>query len=106
VFVSHSDELGEMIGATPTFFSLLLKNPKMAYLHYFGAHVPAQYRLQGPNTWEKAAEVIMRTEEDYLYPLRTKRCAPFMVEKKSYFYHGAVVALVVFVVAFLFRFVF
>ena len=83
-----------MIGVTPNFLSMLLKSPKLAYEYYFGVHVPAQYRLQGPNTWEKAAEVIMRTEEDYLYPLKTKRCIPLMVQKKSYFYH--VVAFVVF----------
>ena len=102
-FVSYFDELGEMIGVTPSFLSMLLKSPKMAYEYYFGAHVPAQYRLQGPNTWEKAAEVIMRTEEDYLHPLKTKRCSPLVVQKKSYFYR--IVAFVVFV-AIVLRFLF
>ncbi len=99
------DEIGEMIGAKPNMWSLLFKNPKLAYQCFFGAAVPAQYRLQGPNPWGEATEVIMRTEEDYRCPLMTKRCIPLMVERKSYFYYIAAVALVVFV-AILFHFLF
>ena len=88
-YVSYFDELGEMIRATPTFLSMLLKSPKMAYRYYFGVHVPAQCRLQGPNTWEKAAEVILSTEEDFFCPLKKKRCVPLMVKRKSHFYRGS-----------------
>jgi dimethylaniline monooxygenase (N-oxide forming) len=96
-WVPYLDELGEMIRAKPNLWSIFFKNPKLAYQCFFGPAVPAQYRLQGPNTWGEATKVIMSTEEEYRWPLETKRCMPLIVERKSYFYHIIAVALVVFV---------
>jgi dimethylaniline monooxygenase (N-oxide forming) len=68
------DELAEMIGAKPDLWSIFKKDPKLAYEVFFGSLTPAQYRLQGPNTWNDARKYILSFQEHYLCPLRTRRC--------------------------------
>ena len=100
------DELGEMLGVKPNLWSIFLKDPKLAFQCFFGPAVPAQYRLQGPNSLKEARNVVMRTHEDYLYPLKNKRCLqPVTDEAKSYFYHLLSLGLVL-IVAFIFRSIF
>ena len=70
------DELGDMIGAKPNLWSMLINDPKLAYQMFFGTAVPTQYRLQGPNTWKGARKHIMSLREQILHPLNTRKCAP------------------------------
>ena len=47
-------EMAELLGVTPQF----LRHPGLILPLVFGAHVPAQYRLDGPGQSEGAADVI------------------------------------------------
>ena len=52
------DQIASFIGCKPNFWKLLVKDPEMALRCYFGPCVPAQFRLQGPNQWKGAREII------------------------------------------------
>ena len=91
--VPYMDDVAALIGAKPNLWSIFLRDPKLAYCCFFGPAIGAQYRLQGPNTWKGARDVITSVEEDYQRPLKTKRCAPMIVEEKSYFLWVFVVVL-------------
>ena len=69
------DELAEMIGVKPNLWSLLKQDPKLAYHVFFDNIVASQYRLQGPHTWKGAREHIISLQEQYLFPLATRKCA-------------------------------
>jgi hypothetical protein len=77
------DELGAMIGVKPNLWSIFKQDPKLAYEVFFGIMVPTQYRLQGPNTWKDARKHIMSLQEQYLYPLTTRKCGQ-PTESNSY----------------------
>ena len=70
-----------MIGVKPNFWSLLKQDPKLAYHVFFDTIVASQYRLQGPHTWKGAREHITSLQEQYLFPLATRKCAD---QKSSY----------------------
>ncbi|XP_028400474.1 dimethylaniline monooxygenase [N-oxide-forming] 5-like isoform X2 [Dendronephthya gigantea] len=82
-YVPYMNELGEMIGAKPNLWSIFKNDPKLAYQCIFGTTIAAQYRLQGPNVWPGARNHIMSFREQYLYPLRTRKCPP-PEEKRNY----------------------
>ena len=82
-FIQYMDELGEMIGAKPSLWSIFKEDPKLSYQVFFGTTIPTQYRLQGPNTWKDARKHIMSFQEQYLCPLSTRKCAP-STESNSY----------------------
>ena len=70
-----------MIGAKPNLWSLFMDDPKLAIRCFFGPCVPAQYRLHGPNPFKDARTVINSVEENYLYPLKTRKCATSQLER-------------------------
>ncbi|XP_028400467.1 dimethylaniline monooxygenase [N-oxide-forming] 5-like isoform X2 [Dendronephthya gigantea] len=81
--IPYMDEVSALIGAKPNLWSIFLRDPKLAYCCFYGPGIGAQYRLQGPNTWKGAKNVIKSVEEDYQYPLKAKRCEPMMAKKES-----------------------
>ncbi|XP_028400882.1 dimethylaniline monooxygenase [N-oxide-forming] 5-like [Dendronephthya gigantea] len=81
--IPYMDEVSALIGAKPNLWSIFLRDPKLAYCCFYGPGIGAQYRLQGPNTWKGAKNVIKSVEEDYQYPLKVKRCEPMMAKKES-----------------------
>ncbi|XP_028400860.1 dimethylaniline monooxygenase [N-oxide-forming] 2-like [Dendronephthya gigantea] len=93
--IAYMDEITEMIGAKPDLWSIFAKDPQLAYHCLFGPAVPAQYRLQGPNTWEDARKNILSVEDDYKCPLKTMRCSP-VVKTKPYFHRNFAVVLIIF----------
>ena len=76
-----------MIGAKPDLWSLFMNDPKLAIRCFFGPCVPAQYRLHGPNSFTDARTVINSVEENYLYPLKTRKCVTSQLQRRtSYFF--------------------
>ena len=96
------DELGEMIGAKPNLWSIFKEDPKLAYQVFFGTLVPTQYRLQGPNTWKDARKHIMSFQEQYLYPLSTRKC-PQSTKNRNNFFLVFIFVVVIAVIAILVR---
>ncbi|XP_054708902.1 flavin-containing monooxygenase 5-like [Uloborus diversus] len=70
-WISYMDEICSEFGAKPNLWKMALKDPKLAYLCYFGPCTPYQYRLQGPHTWEGAREAIFSAWERIEAPLKT-----------------------------------
>lgn len=91
------DELGDMIGAKPSVWSML-KDPKLAYQIFFGTMVSAHYRLQGPNTWQGARKHIMSLREQHLLPLNTRKCAAPSTERSN---QGVLIFILVIAIALL-----
>ncbi|ESO84662.1 hypothetical protein LOTGIDRAFT_221976 [Lottia gigantea] len=57
-WVDYMDEIASFIGCKPNFWKLAVRDPELALRCHFGPCVPAQYRLQGPNKWSGAREII------------------------------------------------
>lgn len=65
--IAYRDEIAEMIGCKPSFWKLLVTDPFLALLCYFGPCTPSQYRLNGPGTWSGAKNAIKNTYTN-MYP--------------------------------------
>ncbi|XP_066269444.1 dimethylaniline monooxygenase [N-oxide-forming] 4-like [Branchiostoma lanceolatum] len=68
--IPYRDEIAREIGAMPSFWSLLLKDPQLAFRVYSQPPLPAHYRLVGPHTWPKAAEYTKEAVANTFYSLR------------------------------------
>jgi dimethylaniline monooxygenase (N-oxide forming) len=55
------DALAEEIGVRPNLLRLARSDPWLSLRCFFGACIPAQYRLQGPGKWSGAREAIFRS---------------------------------------------
>ncbi|XP_070548156.1 flavin-containing monooxygenase 2-like [Ptychodera flava] len=75
----HMDELAEILGVKPSFWRLLLSDPKLAIAYKNGPLVPYWYRLQGPGAWPEARDRILNAIENTTYALKGY---PSLREKK------------------------
>eukprot|EP00795_Rhopilema_esculentum_P010471 gene10471-19181_t len=87
-FISYQDELASEIGVKPCLWSLLLKDPVLAWHLFFGPACPYQYRLSGPGAWDGARDTILTVDKRIWYPLNKE----FTV-KQSTFSYFAVLAI-------------
>ncbi|XP_035668474.1 dimethylaniline monooxygenase [N-oxide-forming] 2-like [Branchiostoma floridae] len=53
--VVYRDDIAAEIGAKPNLLWLIIKDPLLAYMYYFGPAYPFHHRLVGPNPWKGAA---------------------------------------------------
>ncbi|XP_070551485.1 flavin-containing monooxygenase 5-like isoform X2 [Ptychodera flava] len=58
------EEIAEMLGVKPSFWRLLLSDPKLAVAYEYGPMVPYWYRLQGPGAWPGARDRILNAVEN------------------------------------------
>ena len=89
-YVEYMDEIGCLIGVTPSTMKLLWRDPGLALRCAFGPCVPAQYRLVGPGAWDGAREAIFGVEESMALPLQTRKAA---TQKSPYKSHISVVII-------------
>ncbi|KAI8514921.1 hypothetical protein Bbelb_075120 [Branchiostoma belcheri] len=69
--VPYRDDIAEEIGVKPSFWQLLFRDPKLAFLCYFGPAFSVQYRLLGPHPWSGAADHAKSALANTLYPFRS-----------------------------------
>ncbi|XP_078592483.1 dimethylaniline monooxygenase [N-oxide-forming] 2-like [Branchiostoma floridae x Branchiostoma japonicum] len=69
--VPYRDDIAEEIGVKPSFWKLLPRDPKLAFLCYFGPAFSVQYRLLGPHPWSGAADHAKSALANTLYPFRS-----------------------------------
>eukprot|EP00058_Branchiostoma_floridae_P024609 XP_002610099.1 hypothetical protein BRAFLDRAFT_115204 [Branchiostoma floridae] len=69
--VPYRDDIAEEIGVKPSFWKLLPRDPKLAFLSYFGPAFSVQYRLLGPHPWSGAADHAKSALANTLYPFRS-----------------------------------
>ncbi|KAL5012789.1 hypothetical protein ScPMuIL_011340 [Solemya velum] len=74
-YVQIMDELASLNGCKPNFYSLFLRDPRLAFSVAFGSCTPYQYRLQGPGCWDGACDAIRTQWDRTLYPLKTRPIA-------------------------------
>ncbi|XP_059584284.1 dimethylaniline monooxygenase [N-oxide-forming] 2 isoform X1 [Alligator mississippiensis] len=70
--IEYLDELAEGSGAKPKIFSLLLTDPRLALLIFFGPCSPFQFRLTGPGRWDGARNAILTRKERIIKPTKTR----------------------------------
>ncbi|XP_074078095.1 flavin-containing monooxygenase 1-like [Macrotis lagotis] len=70
--VVYLDELLSFIDAKPSFLSLLLVDPLLAFKVVFGPLTSYQYRLTGPGKWDGARNAIMTQWDRTLKPTKTR----------------------------------
>ncbi|XP_070548157.1 flavin-containing monooxygenase 2-like [Ptychodera flava] len=66
----NTEELAEMLGVKPSFWRLLLTDPKLAMAYKYGPMVPYWYRLVGPGAWPGARDRILNAIENTTYALK------------------------------------
>ncbi|XP_070548146.1 flavin-containing monooxygenase 2-like [Ptychodera flava] len=66
----NTEELAEMLGVKPSFWRLLLTDPKLAMAFKYGPMVPYWYRLEGPGAWPGARDRILNAIENTTYALK------------------------------------
>ncbi|KAI8481950.1 hypothetical protein Bbelb_403120 [Branchiostoma belcheri] len=79
--VPYRDDIAEEIGVKPSFWRLLPRDPKLAFLCYFGPAFSVQYRLLGPHPWSGAADHAKSALANTLYPFRS----PALVKEQPFF---------------------
>ena len=88
-FISYQDELASEIGVKPRLWSLLLKDPVLAWCLFFGPACPYQYRLSGPGAWDGARDAILTVDKRIWYPLSKE----FAVKQSTFSYFAVLVIL-------------
>ncbi|XP_030848924.1 dimethylaniline monooxygenase [N-oxide-forming] 5 [Strongylocentrotus purpuratus] len=73
---TYNDELARAIGALPSFWSLLLSDPKLAYHFYFSPAFPPWNRMVGPHSRPDARQRILQCREDLLHGIALKTVRP------------------------------
>eukprot|EP00058_Branchiostoma_floridae_P021859 XP_002607349.1 hypothetical protein BRAFLDRAFT_69756 [Branchiostoma floridae] len=68
--IPYRDEIAREIGAMPSFWKLLLKDPRLAFRVYSQPPLPAHYRLVGPHPWPGAADYTKEAVGNTFYSLR------------------------------------
>ena len=66
------DCIAKEIGVKPSLSRLFLHDPWLSVRCFFGACVPAQYRLQGPGQWSGAKGAITRCLANNATATRTR----------------------------------
>ncbi|XP_070548206.1 dimethylaniline monooxygenase [N-oxide-forming] 2-like [Ptychodera flava] len=67
---THMDEIAEILGVKPSFWRLLVSDPKLAIAYEYGPMVPYWYRLQGPGAWPGARDRILNAVENSIFSLK------------------------------------
>nr|XP_006814540.1 PREDICTED: dimethylaniline monooxygenase [N-oxide-forming] 2-like [Saccoglossus kowalevskii] len=60
----YEDEIAECIGVKPSFWKLLLSDPKLAMAVQYGPQLSYMYRLQGPGKWDGARDAILNARDN------------------------------------------
>ncbi|KAH7953177.1 hypothetical protein HPB49_005756 [Dermacentor silvarum] len=58
-WIAYMDELASLLGVKPNLRRLAITDPVLFRRCVFGPCLPYQFRLEGPNSWEGAREVIL-----------------------------------------------
>ncbi|XP_070549360.1 dimethylaniline monooxygenase [N-oxide-forming] 2-like [Ptychodera flava] len=66
----YTEELADMLGVRPSFWRLLVTDPKLAMAYKYGPLVPYWYRLEGPGAWPGARDRILNAIENTTYALK------------------------------------
>ncbi|KAJ1172234.1 hypothetical protein NDU88_004082 [Pleurodeles waltl] len=77
-FIEYIDELASEIGVKPSFFNLLLSDPRLALKVSFSACTSPQYRLTGPGKWDGARNAILTKWDRVVAPMKMR-----VVNKKT-----------------------
>ncbi|XP_070549374.1 dimethylaniline monooxygenase [N-oxide-forming] 2-like [Ptychodera flava] len=64
------DDIAEVLGVKPSFWRLLLSDPKLAMAYEYGPMVPYWYRLQGRGAWPGARDRILNAVENTSFCLK------------------------------------
>jgi len=57
-YIPYMDELAEQVGCKPSFFSMLLKDPRTAFSVLLSPQFPPMYRLVGPHASKESLRLI------------------------------------------------
>ncbi|XP_061182954.1 flavin-containing monooxygenase 5-like [Saccostrea echinata] len=71
-YINFMDELSKLNGNYPYLGKLMLTDPKLAAVVFFGPVTPFQYRVMGPGKWSGAREAILTQMKRIDYPLATR----------------------------------
>jgi len=71
-YVNYMDEIAKLLGVYPSFMEVLRKKPSLLPYVLAGPAVPAQYRLFGPNSWDKAEDVVRNVYKNSDFPYQTR----------------------------------
>ncbi|XP_044157707.1 dimethylaniline monooxygenase [N-oxide-forming] 2-like isoform X2 [Bufo gargarizans] len=71
-FIEYMDEVAMEIGIRPNIMRLLITDPKLGLMVFFGPCTPYQYRLTGPGKWSGAKNAILTQWSRTLNPARTR----------------------------------
>ncbi|EDV22235.1 uncharacterized protein TRIADDRAFT_50681 [Trichoplax adhaerens] len=72
-FIQFMDEIADLIGCKPSFFSLMLTDPSLVFKCIFGPCTPPQFRLRGPHAWDGAKNAIRQAKNNIDKPTRTRQ---------------------------------
>lgn len=72
-WLSYMDEISVCFKAKPNMAALLIKDPKLFSVCFFGPCLPYQYRLQGPHKWDGARDAILNYKNRMYEHLKTGR---------------------------------
>ncbi|XP_063262733.1 dimethylaniline monooxygenase [N-oxide-forming] 4-like [Prinia subflava] len=71
-FISYMDRIAARAGVKPSVLRLLLADPQLALVVFFGPCSPYQFRLAGRGRWSGARAAILTQWQRTLRPLRTR----------------------------------
>ncbi|XP_041372680.1 dimethylaniline monooxygenase [N-oxide-forming] 2-like [Gigantopelta aegis] len=75
-YLQYIDELAAEVGVKPTFWGLIWRHPRLAYLCVFGPASPVQYRLLGPHSNAEAINHCSAIYENTFSGVRHRRVPP------------------------------
>ncbi|KAF8789862.1 flavin-containing monooxygenase 5-like [Argiope bruennichi] len=73
-FIDFMDDITQEFGAAPNMWNLFLNDPKLFFACLVGPGLPYQYRLNGPHSWPKARETILKFPSRVTKPLSNEIC--------------------------------
>lgn len=71
-YAPYMDEVAKQFGVMPSFWRLLLTDPRVWSRVVFGPVTPYQYRLRGPGKWAGARRAILTQMERVAEPMQTR----------------------------------
>ncbi|XP_041372678.1 dimethylaniline monooxygenase [N-oxide-forming] 2-like [Gigantopelta aegis] len=75
-YLAYIDELAAELGVKPSFWRLVWRHPRLAYLSIFGPASPVQYRLLGPHSNAEAVSHCSAIYENTFSGVRHRRVPP------------------------------
>lgn len=69
--IPFMDELAGDFGASPNFLKYFFTDISLLCHLFFGPHLPYQYRLNGPGSWDGARDAIIHVQDRILHPFKT-----------------------------------